>query len=167
MNDRLFPKDTIFKEIFSKGYFKRARIRAQRRKSLWNIVLVLFALLGIGVSCYGLFQLSWRVHTFIYPEHMGRFNEFWQEGISGRAFISSFLLIIPLFFAAIPLGLMFANCIAWCIPLARKTFEKEAKGHKFTSFKESMSGLFKFSLIIVPICLILSLIGAATLKNLK
>lgn len=162
-------KNNILKEVFSKGYFSRAQIRAKRRRSPWNLILIPLVIGGIGSVCYGLFQVMWRIHTIIYPEHIGRFNEFWQgqDGLSARSFVSSFLLIIPLFFASIPLGLILANLIAWCIPPARQAFEKEAKGHKFTSFKEAMTGLFQLALVIVPICLVLSLIGAITLKRMK
>ena len=160
-------KDNIFKEVFSEGYFSRARVRAKRRKSPWNLILIPLVICGIAGVWYGLFKLMWWIHTTIYPEHTGRFNEFWQEGISLPSFVSSFLLMIPLFIASIPLGMLLANSIAWCIRPARRAFEREAKGHKHTTFKESMSGLFKFSLFIVPICLALSLIGALTLKNLK
>lgn len=160
-------KNNIFKEVFSKGYFSRAQIRAKRRRCPWNFILIPLAVGGIGGSWYVLFQLMWQIHTIFYPVHIGRFNEFWKEGISPLSFLSSFLLMIPLSLAALPLGMMLANCIAWCIPPARQAFEKESSGNMHTSFKESMSGLFKFSLIIIPICLILSFIGALTLKNLK
>ena len=116
---------------------------------------------------YVLFQVMWRVHTVIYPEHAGSLREFWGKGIGFPSFVSSFLLAMPLFFAAIPLGLLFANCIAWCVLPARRAFEREAEGVKWPSFRESMYGLWKMAKFIVPICLLLSFIGAVTLKNLK
>ena len=94
-------KNNIFKEVFSKGYFERAQVRAQRRKSPWNFILIPFVAGGIGGTCYALFQLMWRIHIMIHPEHIGRFNEFWQEGIRLPSFLSSFLLLFPLFFASI------------------------------------------------------------------
>src|SRR3989304_1036932 len=106
----------ISKEVFSEGYFERARQRAKRRKSPWNLVLIPLGFGGIALICYALFQLMWRVHMWLHPDHVDRFKEFWAEGIGLPAFVSSFLLFIPLLFAAVPLGMLFANALAWCIP---------------------------------------------------
>lgn len=157
----------ISKEVFSEGYFERARQRAKRRKSPWNLVLIPLWVGSMAFICYALFQLMWGVHAWLYPDHVGRFREFWAGRIGLPAFVSSFLLLIPLLFAAIPLGMIFANAVAWCIPPARRVFEREAKGVKWTSFPEAMKGLTKIALVMVPICLMLSFIGALTLVNLK
>jgi hypothetical protein len=58
---------------------------------------------------------------------------------------------IPLFFPSIAWGMIIANTIMWMIPAARRTFEREAAGHKDCSFSESMSGLLKFGLIATVI----------------
>ena len=157
----------ISKEIRTRGYFARARQRAQRRKSPWNLILIPLDLIGIGGFTYILFQIMWRVNTAIYPDHAGRLGEFWGKGIGFNAFVSSFLLLMPLFFAAIPLGLLFANSIAWIIPPARRVFDGEAEGVKWASFPEAMGGVWNVAMVLVPICLLLSLIGALTLKSLK
>ena len=157
----------ISKEVLTEEYFDRARQRARRRRSRWNLVLVPFAVCGVAVTGYVLFQIMWHVHTSIYPAHTGKLAEFWRRGIELRAFVSSFLLAVPLFIAALPLGMIIANLAAWCIPPARKIFETEAQGVKWASFRDSMSGLAKIALIVVPICLLLSFIGAATLKTLR
>lgn len=157
----------ILKELRTPGYLGRAQQRAQRRKSPWNLILIPLGFGWIAGSAYVLFQLMWRVHTAIYPEHTGRFSEFWGRGISFTSFVSSFLLMMPLLVAAVPLGLLFSNCIAWCVIPARKAFAKEAEGVKGASFREAMQGLWVFAKILVPICLLLSFAGAVTLKNLK
>ena len=157
----------IAKEISSEGYFERARQRAKRRKSPWNLVLLPLGLCSMAFICYALFQVMWHVHTLFYPEHSGRLREFWVRGISGRAFVSSFMLLMPLLIAAIPLGMIFANAVAWCIPPARRAFAQEANGVKWASFPEAMGGLTKIAFVIVPICIALSFIGAFTLVNLK
>lgn len=157
----------ISKEILTDGFFDRAHRRAQRRKSPWNLLLIPLALGGIVLSAYVLFQIMWRVHIAVYPEHANKLGEFWGEGISPRSFISSFLLLVPLLIAAAPLGLMLANILAWCITPARKVFDKEAQGVKWASLSESMHGLAKVALIALPLCLLLSLIGAVTLKSLR
>lgn len=157
----------IATEVFSRGYSERARQRAQRRRSPWNLVLIPLSLGSMAFIWYALFQLMWRVHTWFYPSHVGRLREFWAEGLDFSAFMSSFLLLMPLLFAGIPLGMIFANAVAWCIPAARRAFAREAEGVKWASFPEAMEGLTKIALVMVPICLILSFLGALTLEHLK
>lgn len=157
----------LAKEIFSDRCFERARQRAKRRKSPWNLVLIPLGVCSIAIIACALFRTMWRVHVLFHPDHAGRLKEFWAAGISLNAFVSSFLLLIPLLLAAIPLGMILANALAWCIPSARRAFEREAGGVKWASFSETMSALTKITLILVPICLLLSLVGAVTLKNMR
>jgi hypothetical protein len=116
------------REIFSSGYIGRARLRAQRRKSAWNLVLVPLGAGSVAGTMYLLFQVMWRLHTAIYPAHTGKLGEFWGTGIGSGAFISSFLLVAPLFFAALPIGMILANLLAWTIPPVRRAFMREAEG---------------------------------------
>ena len=139
----------------------------KRRKSPWNLVLIPLGAGFIGCSTYVLFRIMWEVHTAIYPSHAGRLAEFWGKNISLASFASSFLLLIPLFFASIPIGMILANAIAWLIPAARRTFDREAEGVAGASFAEAVSALLKAALVLVPVCLLLSGIGAATLENLR
>lgn len=157
----------ITREVFSRGYLRRARARARRRKSPWNAVLVPLGLGAVGGTTYGLFRAMWWLHTVIYPAHAGKLGEFWGRGIGFGAFVSSFLLVIPLFIAAIPIGMMLANLVVWMIPPARRAFTEEAQGVEGASFGEAMPELFTLARFIVPVCLLLSLLGAATLRSLR
>ena len=150
-----------------KKYIQEARGRAKRRKSPWNLILIPFAIIG-GFFVYIVqFRILWFIHIIMYPNHSGRLSEFWREGLSFNAFISSFLLAMPIFFSSLVLGLLIANFLAWRIPPARKAFDKEAQGIKGTSFSEVMKGLGKAAIYLVSICFVLGLIGAATLKSLR
>jgi hypothetical protein len=154
-------------EVLSQGYWKRARNRAQRRKSPWNLLLIPLAAAGIGLSYYAQFRMLWHVHVLIYPEHAGHFSEFWQEGIGFAAFVSSFLIAVPALFSSLVIGMMLANLAAWCVGPARRVFEREAKGVKWASFSESMATLWLVAKWVIPICLFLGFLGAATLRSLK
>jgi hypothetical protein len=163
---------TISKEIFSKGYLRRAHKRADRRKSLWNVPCVVGGFLLIGVLWRTLLHAMWYVHTLFYPEHAGSFSAVFGNFIgdsSPRISDASFpcvLLEMPLLFASIPLGFLIANFIMWCIPPARKAMDREAQGIKWGTFVEAQAFLFKIVLIVVPSCLVLSFIGAVTLRHL-
>ena len=82
----------IADEVFSAGFLGRARLRARRRRSPWNLVLIPLFLGGAGAAGYAFFTLVWHVHTWIYPAHSGRLRDFWPRGLGFPAFVSSFLL---------------------------------------------------------------------------
>jgi hypothetical protein len=136
-------------------------------KSLWNLLWIPLVVGGISSITIALTWLMWHVHTAIYPAHAGKFGGILEGGIGYWASISGTLLYMPLLFAAMPLGVILAKCVVWCVPPARRAFEREAQGVKWASFHDAMAGLWKLSLVMVPICLLLSLIGALTLTSLK
>lgn len=157
----------IADEVFTEGYWGRARQRAQRRRSWWNLVLIPLVIGGVALTFYALFQLMWQVHVMIYPEHAGQLGDFWRKYVSFRSFISSFLLAVPLGIVALPLGMIAANIVAWSIPPARRAFAREAEGVAGAPLRQSLGELGKLALFLLPLCLTLSLIGAATLGNLR
>ncbi len=124
-----------------RGYIARARERAKRRKSPWNLILIPLVIFGIMIFFAGQFILLWQVHVWAFPEHAGKFRDFWGKNISVSAFVSSFLMGIFPLFASLPLGMLLANCIAWCLPPARRAFEQEAKDIPRASFYEAMRDL--------------------------
>lgn len=157
----------IAEELSSEGYIGRAQQRASRRRSLWNLVLIPFVFGGAALVTIALFQVMWHIHVTIYPDHVNQLREFWGEGVSAASFISSLLLLLPLMIASFPISMLITNSVVWLIPPARRALDKEAEGVKWASFRESMQGLWSITRILVPVCLLLSLVGAATLQNLR
>jgi hypothetical protein len=109
---------------------------------------------------------AWQVHVLFYPEHAVHLREFWRPGISGGAFISSFLLAMPLFLPAIVTGLLISNLLMWLIPPARRAMNAEARGDYEMTFRGANLGLLKWGGIGSGIAFLLMLIGAATLSRL-
>jgi hypothetical protein len=144
------------------------RERVSRRKSLWHLPKILLTFLLLGILWFALFQAMWDVHVFFYPQHNGHLHQFWNEGIGFRAFASSFILLMPLLFPSIGLSMLITNLILWCIPPARRTFEREAGKIKQMSFRGANKGLVRITFrYLLPIGLGLSLVGALTLSSLK
>ena len=143
------------------------RQRQARRKSPWNLVCVLVEFGLAAVFWYVLFQAAWGLHVRLYPEHGALKKAFWGSGISLRAFIPSFLMLMPLGVIALTAGLLSANCLVWLIPAARRTMEAEAAGDREMTFAGSNAGLLKWGGLVSAVCAILSLIGLAALKSLK
>jgi hypothetical protein len=68
------------------------------------------------------------------------------------------MYIVP-FFPSLAIGMMAANLVAWRLRSARATFEKEAKGMKGASFKESMKHLATASLLLLIVTTPVSAMG--------
>ena len=48
----------------------------------------------------------WGVHLLFFPAHAGHLSEFWPAGLRLRAFISSFLLLMPLGISSLIVGIV-------------------------------------------------------------
>ena len=147
------------------NFLIEARLRARRRKSAWNLILIPPALFGWLGSWYVLFRIVWVFHQILYPQHA--FHDFWQEGVGFASFVFSFMMLFALFPAAICIGLIFANYVVWLIPQARHTLDAEAEGFEGTSFRESNQALLRFAKWAVPGGLIVALVAASFLRSLR
>jgi hypothetical protein len=143
------------------------RQRRAKRKSLWNLLCVFLGFVIIPIVWYYLFQVAWYFHTTIYPEHISIKKDFWGASISAKAFISSFLMLMPLGIVALFSGFISANLIIWLIPPARRKMEAEAAGDEKMTFRGANAELIKWGSIASTICLVLSAIGLFTLSSLK
>lgn len=130
-------------------YYKDARERTKRKKSPWNWILFPFAIIGIGGSLFLLVKGLSALQQYLIPN---------ETILSGRTQVGAFLMFIPIAFLTLPLGFMFANFAAWCIPPARRALDNEAKGTKGAAFKEAMKMMSIVSIIILiivtPACLL-------------
>jgi hypothetical protein len=127
------------------------RKRAARRKSPWNLVLLAFAVLGIGSSWIFLALL---------------FGEYRRSLVPADAFLSSgtrfgnILMYVSPGFPSIAIGLIAANLIIWCIRPARTTLEREDKEFPETDFRSSNQGLLKLLIPLAIVALTLAFLGA-------
>jgi hypothetical protein len=76
----------------------------------------------------------------------------------------SILFFVAPFFAAIPLGFLAGNLAAWCLPPARRAFEREARGVARASFARAQKDILKVSLVLVPIGMGAGLLGAVLIR---
>jgi len=149
----------------SAKYFAEARHRAGRRKSPWNAILFLLCGGSAVAIGYALFRAVWRFHVAFYPDH--QLPQFWQEGISFRSFVLSFLMVFGLAPGSVAAGFMLGNLLAWLIPPARRVFDAESGGFPSTSFRASMGCLFKIAVWTLPGGVAVALAAAYFLKSLR
>src|SRR5690349_23870524 len=133
---RAFLSTLIFFVCFTIGFrlLQRAmdkwrpgwRERAAKRKSPWDFIGNLLGFVVFPVIWFYLFRVAWLVHLHFYPEHAGQLRDFWGAGISRRAFISSFLMAVPLFWPALIAAFLLSNIMMWFTGPARRVMEREA-----------------------------------------
>ena len=138
--------------IKNKSYFQEARGRAKRVKNPWNLLHIPFSIAGIGCSIWLLLKIVLSVTGLFGSDHPD-LNSFSSANV--RDFI-----LIPLFFAALPLGLMVSNILFWMIPPLRRIEDKESIGYKGTDFRNSMKGLYSFAVFSIPLGLAVSILVA-------
>jgi hypothetical protein len=138
--------------VKNKSYFQEARGRAKRVKNPWNLLHIPFGIVGIG-CCMWLFLKFVLLVAGLFGSGHPYLNSFSNANV--RDFI-----LIPLFFAALPLGLMVSNVIFWVIPPLRRIEDKESIGYKGTDFRNSMKGLYSFAVFSIPLGLAASILVA-------
>jgi ABC-type sugar transport system permease subunit len=146
-------------------WYVGAQQRAQRRRSPWNLILLPLGLVAVAVTWYGLFRVAWAFHLLFYPQH--ELRDFWGSGISFSSFVPSFLMVFAVAPGALCTGLAAANCVAWLVRPARRTFDAESVGHPGTGFWESTRLLFLCAAWAVPLGLVIALVAACFLRSLR
>ena len=129
-------------------YWHNARVRATRRKSAWNLLLIPAAIvpwfLGWWLSAKALGHVYHLMHPrasfAVLPETLG--------GIA---------IAIGLLFAWCPVAMMTANFLVHAVPAARRALDREASTARGTDFRSSNRQLMRLSAVLIPIG-----IGAAT-----
>lgn len=145
--------------------YRRARGRARRRRSPWNLLLAPLAFLGWLGAWYAIFRLTWAFHEMIYPDH--RLQDFWREGTRFSSFVLSFVMVFAPMPGAIAFGFALANCVAWLIPPARRVFDQEAIGYPGTGFAKSTTALLKVAAWTLLPGLGVALFSALMLRSLQ
>lgn len=136
------------------------RRRAARRRTLWHFPKLLLILGLMGVLWYALFRLVWQGHVLVYPGHAGLLKPYLNQG-GGRATAAILLMILPLMAPAAGLSMIATNLFFWCVPPARRAFQREAGRKREMTFRGATGDLAKITFRwLVPIGLGLAVIGA-------
>ena len=148
------------------SYIGSAQARARRRKSFWNLLLPLFIVPIFASLSWTSFKLAWWLNITVYPSHVGRFEEFWNKGISFISLVSSMLMmfgpVVPNLIASMIVG----NYLVWVIPPARRALDREARPHPGTDFRSTQRSFLRYLPMLVAIGYGLSALGAVTLVRL-
>ena len=95
------------------------RIRAARRKSRWNLLLLAFAVVGVAASWILIILLLEKYRASLaLPGSLLR----------GSTRFGNILMHVSAGLPSIALGFILANLLIWCIPPARSALANEAEG---------------------------------------
>jgi hypothetical protein len=135
-------------------YYSEARERAGRRRSPWNVTLLLVKWPLAGIWWVALYKLV------LWIPHRGTltFHEVAQHDIP-MMFIS-----LPLLFLSFILAMITANYLFYLIPHARRTFKEEAGNNSKLKFRNTQKVLLKIALIMALVILPIALIASWKIK---
>jgi hypothetical protein len=131
------------------SYLDEARQRATRRRSPWDLLLIPAFVASLGLLWWFFVALLLVAHGNLY---LG------QDLASTPRGVGPILTTVSPLFAAIPLGMLFANALVWLIPPARRALEREALAPR-ASFQTTQGCLLRGTTLMVPIALALGILG--------
>jgi H+/gluconate symporter-like permease len=151
------PKDddqlARFRQELNEGtWVANARRRSRRRKSPWNILLLVF---GVALWAAIAAVIGWAgatLHGSLHPTAVPLFD-------SGPLRMNSALVLFPSIFAALCPALLLTNFLVYLIPPARRAMEAEDREYPGTDYTSSRRALSKLGLWIWVICLPIALVG--------
>jgi hypothetical protein len=151
----------ILDELLTEGLRERMRERAKRRKSPWNVVLFPLFFGGMAATWYGFLWLVVGARNLVLHGHVAGVDELMRSG--PRGFLAG-VCFVGAIFGAIPFGGLVANCILWCIPQARRVFEREARGVRHASFTEAKRDLLLFVRYVSLPAFVLALVAGVLME---
>ena len=117
------------------------RNTAQKRKSPLHLLFLPVAFLGGAAFCYVSVQVVCAAAGLFRPG---------VASLASHAEPAQTLIVIPLLFASIPVGLLLTNLVIWMIPPARRFFIHEASGRPKGDFTSANRALLKLALFSIP-----------------
>ncbi|MBJ6802809.1 hypothetical protein [Geomonas propionica] len=132
-------------------YIEKARFRAKRRKSAWNLLLLPAIITSLCALWVGSYKVLNTLHSTVHPGQ--------NFGITGKG-LGAVLAAVTPFFGALPVAMIIGNFLVWLIPPARKALDEEAKPFPSTSFINAQKQLLKLAYVLVPVSLALGILGA-------
>jgi hypothetical protein len=142
-------------ELKSGKFFGNAQMRSSRRKSPWNLLLLLALPLWMTLFVEGL-NLARFLATALRPGPKPLFEELIWPGS-----IAPFFVYFPLLIATIaPAGVLINYAIYLFIPPARRAMDAEDKAFPGTEYATQQPLLARITLFTLPPAFVLCVIGS-------
>lgn len=132
------------------SYWNQARMRATRRKSLWNLLLIPAAI------------VPWFAGWWLSASNVGHLYRMLHPQNSCTVLpdtIGGVLIAGGLLFAWCPIAMITGNVLVRAVPAARRALDQESSEARGTDFRSSNRGLTWLSAVLIPLGLGVSCIG--------
>lgn len=134
-------------------WLANAQQRASRRKSPWNLLLILAFPLWLALWFGGL-RLSHIVAVLLMRDHKIPDSLIWPGAVA------PFFAYFPLLLATIPTSMMLVNYFIYLfVPPARRAMDAEDKAVPGTEYSTQQPIMVRFTLIALPIAVICAVVG--------
>lgn len=145
-------------EMRSGTWVQNAQRRSSRRKSPWNLLLLLIFPLW-WLFWLGIVEAGCLTHFILHGERVPPWTE-WMHllagPVTGAHALVYFAPMIPTLAGAMVIG----NFLIYQIPPARRAMNAEDLGHPGTDYVTAQHALGRFTLYTIPIALLLLVAGA-------
>ena len=142
-------------ELKSGEFVGNARARSSRRKSPWNLLLLLIFPLWLVLWWEGI-KLTRLLATLARHGHKPLFEDLIWPGS-----IAPFFVFVPLLFATMVLAMVLINyAIYLFIPPARRAMDAEDRAFPGTEYATQQRLLLRITLFTLPAAFFLSVIGS-------
>lgn len=132
------------------GYITDARLRAGRRRSRWNLLLIPCYVIPWLLLVFGSALMFGRLHSLIHAtEHVGVLPDT----------IGGILIAVGSLFAWLSPSMIIANQLVSAVPAARRALDQEATSAQGTDRRSANRALLKMSRYLVPAGVLVAIVG--------
>lgn len=147
------PLASLRRELREGTWLQNAQTRSTRRKSPWNLLLLLAVPLWWLLVFAGM-RLSREISVII--THGRPF----ADDLKWPSSIAPALVGLPLFAGAIAPAMALVNYfIYYCVPPARRAMDDEDKAFPGSEYASQQPALVRFSMITAPAAFLLAVVG--------
>ena len=140
-------------EIKKGTWLANAQRRSSRRKSPWNLLLVLCLPIWLALWLGGL-RLSHTLAVLLMHGHSVPDSLIWPGAVA------PFFAYFPLLFATIPTSMMLVNYFIYAfVPPARRAMNEEDKAVPGTDYSTQQPIMVRLTLIALPIAMVCAVVG--------
>lgn len=141
------------RELAEGTWLANARTRASRRRSPWNLLLILALPLWLALWSLCVSASRFIAHAITHGRPL----------LSDLIWPSSFapaLVYFPLLFTTIPLAMVLINYfVYYCVLPARRAMDAEDKAYPGTEYSTQQPILLRITLLAFPVAFTLAVIG--------
>jgi hypothetical protein len=146
------------REMRQGTWLKNAQHRSTRRKSAWNLLLLLIFPLWL-LLWWALVQAGYMTH-FVFHSGTVPWGSNWMQHMIGSITLPQALLIFAPMVPALSGSMVIGNFLIYLIPPARLAMDAEDRDYPCTDYATAQKAFSKLTLYTAPVAVVLVLAGA-------